>query len=264
LPITSLPSGTGWDEDLLRAELASLREDDFDLDLLGFTGDELEGLLGDEATEGLTDEDAAPEPPESPVTVPGDLWILGEHRLYCGDATNASDVERLLGGVRPLLMTTDPPYGVDYDPEWRARAGVNENRSKLGRVQNDDRIDWREAWLLFPGDVMYVWHAGRHAAAVQQSIEACGFEVRSQIIWAKDRFALSRGNYHWQHEPCWYAVRNNAHWTGDRSQSTLWQIKAREDDGHGHGTQKPVECMRRPMLTRQGRSPLISLRDMEA
>jgi DNA modification methylase len=95
---------------------------------------------------------------------------------------------------------------------------------------------------------MYVWHAGRYAATVQQSIEACGFEVRSQIIWAKDRFALSRGNYHWQHEPCWYAVRNNAHWNGDRSQSTLWQIKAREDDGHGHGTQKPVECMRRPIL----------------
>jgi DNA modification methylase len=95
---------------------------------------------------------------------------------------------------------------------------------------------------------MYVWHAGRHASAVQQSIDACGFEIRSQIIWAKERFALSRGNYHWQHEPCWYAVRNAAHWTGDRSQSTVWQIKARDDEGHGHGTQKPVGCMRRPML----------------
>jgi DNA modification methylase len=143
---------------------------------------------------------------------------------------------------------SDPPYGVEYDPGWRVEAGVNQNRSKLGKVQNDCRADWRDAWALFPGDVMYVWHAGKHAATVQQSIEACGFEIRSQIIWAKDRFALSRGNYHWQHEPCWYAVRNDAHWNGDRSQSTLWQIKSREDGGHGHGTQKPVECMRRPML----------------
>jgi DNA modification methylase len=116
-------------------------------------------------------------------------------------------------------------------------------------VANDDRADWREAWALFPGSVAYVWHAGRHASEVQQSLEVSGFDVRSQIIWAKDRFALSRGHYHWQHEPCWYAVRgtSGAHWSGDRKQSTVWTINAREDDGHGHGTQKPVECMRRPI-----------------
>ena len=245
-----LALNAGWDEELLRIELESLKEDGFDLDVVGFSDEELEELLADpEGTrEGLTDEDAVPEEPETPVTRAGDLWILGEHRLLCGDATVTTDVERLLNGVSPVLMVTDPPYGVEYDPGWRAKAGVNKNRSKLGRVQNDNRSDWREAWALFLGDVLYVWHAGRHAATVQQSIEACGFEIRSQIIWAKDRFALSRGNYHWQHEPCWYAVRNNAHWNGDRSQSTLWHIKAREDDGHGHGTQKPVECFRRPML----------------
>jgi len=245
-----LALNAGWDEELLRVELESLREDGCELDLVGFSDEELEALLAEpeEAREGLTDEDAVPEEPETPVTRAGDLWILGEHRLLCGDATVTTDVERLLNGVSPVLMVTDPPYGVEYDPGWRAKAGVNKNRSKLGRVQNDNRSDWREAWALFLGDVLYVWHAGRHAATVQQSIEACGFEIRSQIIWAKDRFALSRGNYHWQHEPCWYAVRNNAHWNGDRSQSTLWHIKAREDDGHGHGTQKPVECFRRPML----------------
>ncbi|MCW5982454.1 MAG: site-specific DNA-methyltransferase [Bryobacteraceae bacterium] len=242
--------GAGWDEEMLRVELQALQEDGFDLDIVGFSDEELEALLAEPEAEreGLTDEDAVPEEPEEAVTKPGDLWLLGEHRLLCGDATLASDVERALNGKCPILMTTDPPYGVEYDPEWRADAGVNKNQSKLGRVENDDRADWREAWTLFPGDVMYVWHAGRHAATVQQSIEACRFEIRSQIIWAKERFALSRGNYHWQHEPCWYAVRNNAHWNGDRSQSTLWKISAREDDGHGHGTQKPVECMRRPML----------------
>jgi DNA modification methylase len=145
-------------------------------------------------------------------------------------------------------MVTDPPYGVDYDPGWRTRAGLKHNKEKLGKVANDNRADWREAWALFPGSVAYVWHAGRYASTVQDSLVAEGFDVRSQIIWAKDRFALSRGHYHWQHEPCWYAVRNGpANWNGDRKQSTLWQIPAREGTGFEHGTQKPVECMKRPI-----------------
>ena len=99
----------------------------------------------------------------------------------------------MLGAVKPNLLVSVPPYGVGYEPAWRKHAGVNRNKAKLGRVANDDRADWREAWALFPGSVAYVWHAGRHASTVQASLEATGFEVRSQIIWAKDRFALSRG-----------------------------------------------------------------------
>jgi DNA modification methylase len=118
----------------------------------------------------------------------------------------------------------------------------------MGVVMNDDRADWRNAWALFPGAVAYVWCASMHNDVVIASLEACGFKRRSQIIWAKDRFALGRGDYHWQHEPCWYVVKEAAHWCGDRRQSTLWDIPAREDRGHGHGTQKPVECMRRPIL----------------
>jgi len=160
------------------------------------------------------------------------------------------DVDRLLSGIQPEIMITDPPYGVEYDPEWRSEAGINKNRSRMGKVSNDTRVDWSAAYDLFHGAVAYVWHAGRFASEVQQSLENSGFEIRTQIIWAKDRFALSRGAYHWQHEPCWYAVRKatKANWCGDRSQSTLWQIKSRDDSGHGHGTQKPVECMRRPIL----------------
>jgi DNA modification methylase len=254
-----LALSASWDAEMLRVELESLQEDGFNLDIVGFTDEEMEELLRDPeaTTDGLTDEDAVPEEQEKVVSVLGDVWVLGNHRLLCGDATVPSDVTRVLNGVTPVLMATDPPYGVEYDPSWRAEAGVNKNQSKLGKVQNDSRADWREAWALFPGDVMYVWHAGKHAATVQQSIEVSGFEIRNQIIWAKDRFALSRGNYHWQHEPCWYAVRNNAHWSGDHSQSTLWQIKAREDGGHGHGTQKPVECMRRPMLNNSNRGDVV-------
>ena len=238
----------GWDEELLGLELGELEVLGFDLGLIGFTDAEREALAA-RLTEGLTDPDAVPDLPSEPVSRLEDLWILGRHRLRCGDSTCRGDVSMVLAGVSPHLMVTDPPYGVSYDPAWRKRAGVNLNERKLGKVANDDRADWREAWGLFPGSVAYVWHAGRHTSEVQQSLEASGFDIRSQIIWAKDRFALSRGHYHWQHEPCWYAVRGTArtNWSGDRKQSTLWTINAREDDGHGHGTQKPVECMRRPI-----------------
>ena len=194
-----------WDEALLAAELRTLRTEEFDLGLIGFDGVTLDRLLGESAPEVTApngDPDApAPEPPEAPVTRPGDLWLLGPHRLLCGDATSAADVARLLDGARPHLMITDPPYGVDYDPAWRNEAGVSATM-RTGRVANDDRADWRAAWALFPGDVAYVWHAGVHARTVIESLEAAGFAVRSQIVWAKPRFVLGRGDYHWQHEPC--------------------------------------------------------------
>ncbi|MDB6179043.1 site-specific DNA-methyltransferase [Paracoccus sp. Z330] len=242
-----------WDEALLRDEVAGLLADDFDLSLLGFAEDELEALLQDPALaeDGAAEgEDEVPEPPADPVSVPGDLWRLGSHRLICGDSTSADVVARLLGDVRPLLMVTDPPYGVEYDPAWRNATGAAKTK-RTGKVLNDDRADWREAWALFPGDVAYVWHGALHATTVADSLIAAGFDIRSQIIWAKDRLVLSRGDYHWQHEPCWYAVkkRGKGHWAGDRKQTTLWQIANKDQDAETvHGTQKPVECMRRPIL----------------
>ena len=240
-----------WMEDLLSLELSDLLDADYDLELTGFTDEELNSLLSglDDETD-MEGEDDIPEPPEDPVSRPGDLWVLGNHRLLCGDATVATDVERVLGNVKPLLMVTDPPYGVEYDPGWRNQTGASTTK-RTGKVLNDDRADWREAWDLFPGDVAYVWHGALHAATVAESLEAAGFNVRSQIIWAKDRLVLSRGDYHWQHEPCWYAVKKSGkgHWAGDRKQTTLWQIANKDQDADTvHGTQKPVECMRRPIL----------------
>ena len=238
-----IAENAGWDRDLLAAELSDLRELGAELRVVGFAEDELRAIFSMPPNAGLTDPDEAPEPPAEPVSRRGDLWRLGGHRLICGDATSPGDVERVLGGVRPHLMVTDPPYGVKYDPLGARATGV-----AAGKVLNDDRADWREAWALFPGVVAYVWHAGLRAMEVVESLQACDFVLRAQIIWDKGRPIMSRGHYHFQHEPCWYAVRKNAtaHWAGDRKQSTVWAIEHRKSET-GHGTQKPVECMKRPI-----------------
>lgn len=236
----------GWDKKILAVEFAALADLKFDVTLTGFDLDFANRLTG---YRGDADPEAMPEQGAVVVSKLGDIWTLGTHRLVCGDCTVDGVVKAALDGAKPHLMVTDPRYGVNYDPSWRPRAGVNLNPGKLGVVQNDGRADWRQAWALFPGDVAYVWHGGLHAGIVAESLTASGFNIRAQIIWSKDRFALSRGDYHWQHEPAWYAVRAGAagHWNGDRSQTTIWPIKAREDAGFGHGTQKPVECMKRPI-----------------
>jgi DNA modification methylase len=244
-----LALSAGWDDAMLRLELGELQAEGFDLALTGFDELEIAGFLVDPA-DGLTEPDAVPEPPANPVTRLGDVWRLGRHRLICGDATEATVVEQVLAGVRPHLMVTDPPYGVEYDPSWRNAALDGSKTARTGKVLNDHRADWREAWALFPGDVAYIWHGALHASTVAESLIACRFEIRAQIVWAKERLVMGRGHYHWQHEPCWYAVRGGAtgHWSGDRKQTTLWSIPSRDQDAvTTHGTQKPVECMRRPI-----------------
>lgn len=252
-----------WDEAALTAVLQSLEHEDAALlEAAGFDQRELDKLMAQNAGEVIEDE--APEPPADPVTKPGDLWLLGEHRLLCGDSTKAEDVARLLGDRKPFIMVTDPPYGVEYDPKWRLDAGLNkewQTRAE-GKVQNDDLVDWTDAYKLFPGHVAYVWHAGRFAADLVVNLRGAGMEVRTQIIWQKPSLVIGRGHYHWQHEPCWYAVRSggSAKWCGDRTQSTIWQIKNMHrtqgdvDDGKTiHGTQKPIECMARPIRNHGGK-----------
>jgi DNA modification methylase len=238
----------GWDLEMLRLELKDLSALGADLAMLGFTAQELAAALAPGVSGGLTDENEVPELAEAAVSRVGEIWSLGPHRLACGDATDANLVAALLGDRAPHLMVTDPPYGVGYDPAWRHRAGVNQS-SRVGTVRNDERADWGAAWALFPGSIAYVWHGALHATTVAQSLSQHGFAIRSQIIWAKERLVIGRGDYHWQHEPCWYAVRKKGNWTGDRKQTTLWTIPSGGQDAETpHGTQKPVECMRRPML----------------
>jgi len=248
-----------WDPEMLQVEWAELRELGLgdDLSMIGFSEDDLNDLLPGallEVTGGLTDPDDVPEVDEDhPISQPGDVWVLGDHRIVCGSSTDAETVALLLAGAKPHLMVTDPPYGVEYDASWRKDALPLKNPGKTGgmhgKVLNDNQADWREAWALFPGDVAYIWHAGNKAHTVAESIEASGFEIRSQIIWAKHQFVIGRGHYHPHHEPCWYAVRKGAtgHWGGDRKQSTLWQIPKPQKSETGHSTQKPIDCMRIPI-----------------
>jgi len=249
-----LALNAGWDEAMLALEVGDLAEIGVDLSLTGFDEGELAALAA-KAHGGLTDPDQAPEPPARAASRAGDIWRLGRHRLACGDSTDAAIVDAVLAGVRPHLMVTDPPYGVDYDPAWRADANkwkgsnVKIGGKALGKVSNDDRADWGRAWELFPGDVAYVWHGGLRSVEQAQSLEAAGFNIRSQIIWNKGRLVISRGDYHWQHEACWYAVRKGrpGRWSGSRTESTVWDIAKPSASETGHGTQKPVECMKRPI-----------------
>ena len=234
--------------------------DPVDLLSWGFTEEELLGCKVEDLGETEEDEGVLePGKDEDAITKPGDIYELGNHRLICGDSTIPDVVEKVLGGNIPILMCTDPPYGVEYDPNWRiGHGGKAGNHIKAsGKVQNDDQINWGLAWHLFPGSIAYVWHSGKYCSEVQKSLEEAEYEMVSQIIWVKQNFALSRGDYHWQHEPCWYAIKKGQqhNWQGSRKEATVWEISNlaafgksdNEDERTAHSTQKPIECMAKPM-----------------
>ena len=259
-----LALNAGWDEKMLALEFKDLQAMDFDIELTGFGLGDIDELLAelDATPEGATDADETPAVQADAVSQPGDVWLLGKHRIMCGDSTSADHVKTLLGGGMPHLMVTDPPYGVEYDADWRNKAlradgtpiagradGTPIAGRAVGKVLNDDRADWREAWALFPGDVAYVWHADSRSHVVADSLVACGFNIYSLIVWGKNTLVIGRGHYHPKHEPCWYAVRKGktGHWQGDRKQTTLWSIDKPQKSETGHSTQKPIECMRIPI-----------------
>lgn len=247
----------GWDAEMLKIEFENLEEMDFDLSLTGFTNDEIEAFLNPEIlNEGECDEDECPIISEDSVSKNGDIWILDNHRVLCGDSTQIASYDALVKDFKPVLMVTDPPYGVKYDPSWRDEADLGVGERSRGLVKNDDKVDWSEAYSLFSGNICYVWHAGIYSEEVARNLQDCGFDIISQIIWIKQHFVLSRGDYHWQHEPCWYSVKKgkNHNWQGARDQATTWHIKNNNSFGNSekeetweHGTQKPLECMSRPI-----------------
>src|ERR1700730_5986169 len=246
-----LALNAGWDEGLLAAELAALQQEDFNLGLIGFEDEELARLLaGQDASEGRTDEDAVPELRETPISVLGDLWVLGDHRLLVGDATDSDAVAKLLAGAPADLVFTDPPYNVSYE-------GYNEDRLTIkgDRMSDVDFENFLEKAFrsyrntVKPGASMYVCHSSSWQREFQDALEAADFKVRCQIIWAKNTFAWGSGRYKFQHEPIFYthvADQKDA-WYGDKTQSTLWQEK-KPAANRIHPTAKPVELVERALL----------------
>jgi DNA modification methylase len=247
-----LALNAGWDETILRIELAALREVDFNLDLTGFAEAELARLLAEQqALAGLTDEDSAPELPEKPVSASGDLWSVGKnHRLLVGDATAPADVERLMAGDQADMVFTDLPYNCDYHGYTKDKLTIQNDcmsAAEFSRFLENAFKNYRAVVKL--GASLYFCHASSCQREFQNAMEAAGFEVRCQIIWAKNTFAWGFGRYKFQHEPIFYshvAGQSDA-WYGDKSQSTLWQ-ENKPAANRLHPTMKPVELIERALL----------------
>lgn len=238
-----------WDDDALAAMLRELRDAGVGLAATGFDDAELKRRL-QIISSGRSDPDDLPDRVERRVAT-GDTWRLGRHFLVCGDSTDASTIDALLALAGddgpPKLCVTDPPYGVEYEPEWRDKLSPGgipaDSKRRVGKVVNDDRADWTPVWRSMPCDVVYAWcAAGDLMIEAGRSLQGAGFEIRASIIWAKSNFPLSRGHYTFTHEPCWYAVRkgSTAHWIGDARQQTVWQAGLDKNVPGGHSTQKPV------------------------
>ena len=246
-----IAANSTWDEDMLRLELEELRAEDFDLDITGFDLDEIDRLLqgSDSETAGLTDDDEIPEAPEEAITKPGDLWLLGEHRLLCGDATVLGDVEKVLDGGLADLCFTDSPYNVDY--------GKNTNASSPGkdrRILNDNLGDGFEAFLydaclniltVTKGGV-YMCMSSSELHTLQTAFKAAGGHWSTFVIWAKNTFTLGRSDYQRQYEPILYGWKEGTDhfWCGARDQGDVWFVdKPRKNDLHP--TMKPVALVER-------------------
>jgi DNA modification methylase len=287
--------GGSFDDALLARLLADLQASpNIDLSLSGFGEDEIKDLLRSlevrekrEQVESFDLDEALAEATRAPRSKPGDLWVLGDHRLLCGDSTDPATVARLLDGAEPKLLTTDPPYGVSYDASWRdgvynalgpaekaymridggpaagdatAAPGGAHGPKRGGRnttMSGDTRVDWSEAFALVPSlAVGYVWHAGVHAAEVAQGLERIGFEIVSQVIWDKGFFAMGRSWFHWAHEPCWVVRKKGAkvRFLGTRDQATIWRVPSPKMIMAGsneprldHPTQKPLVLFETPI-----------------
>jgi DNA modification methylase len=244
-----LAMNAGWDDELLKLELTELKDADFDLDLMGFTSDELDRLINGDAGGGLTDDDAVPETPKEPVSRPGDLWILGNHRLLCGDSTMLSDVEKLMGNELADMAFTDPPYNVDYGNNAKDKM-----RGKDRRILNDALGDGFYQFLydacvnllMVTKGGCYVAMSSSELHTLQKAWLDAGGKWSTFIIWSKNTFTLGRADYQRQYEPILYGWKQGADhfWCGDRDQSDIWNYnKPRVNDLHP--TMKPVELVER-------------------
>lgn len=245
-----LALNAGWDDEMLSLELSELGELGFDLDLIGFSEEEMEELLYEEPPAGLTDEDAAPEVPVEPVTKSGDLWIMGSHRLLCGDSTSIKEVKELCKGAEIDLLLTDPPYNVAYEGKT-ARALTIKNDSMSA---DSFRQFLRDAFIaanavMKNGAVFYIWHADSEGYNFRGACKEAGWTVRQCLIWKKQTLVMGRQDYHWKHEPCLYGWKEGAGhlWASDRKQTTILEFD-RPTKSLDHPTMKPVALFEYQLL----------------
>lgn len=234
--------GGGWDEEMLRLEVEELAELDVDLGEIGISDEELAELTNEE-NEGLTDAEETPEPPAQPVSVLGDVWVMGKHRVMCGSSTEVTTVEKLMAGEKADLWITDPPYNVAY--EGKTKDALT--------IQNDSMDDTSfRAFLVAAygaadavmkeGAVFYIWHADLEGYNFRGAAHDIGWKVRQCLVWAKSVFVMGRQDYQWKHEPCLYGWKEGAghYWGSDRTQTTVLEFKKPSRNGE-HPTMKPVE-----------------------
>ena len=263
LSVNKMAELAEWDDEMLAVELSDLKDMGFDLDLTGFSTDEIEALLAPVGTEGLTDEDAVPEVPEAPVTVLGDVWLLGKHRVMCGDSTSIDAVEKLMAGGGADMFLTDPPYNVAYGGAGGNAANKNKvdgGKSNTNTILNDDMSDdafrqfLRDAFTtattaMKPGAVFYIWHSDSEGFNFRGACKDAGLQVRQCLIWKKSSLVMGRQDYQWKHEPCLYGWKDGAGhlWASDRTQTTILEFdKPHRNDVHP--TMKPVGLFEYQML----------------
>lgn len=245
-----LALNAGWDEAMLKLELADLKALDFDLDLTGFNTDEIDALLAEKGVDGLTDPDDTPEPPVEPVTRLGDVWVCGQHRVMCGSSLEMTAMERLCGDQRVDMLLTDPPYNVAYE------GGTKEKLT----IQNDSMSDeafrtfLRDAFvtadaMLKPGAVFYIWHADKEGLNFRLALKDAGWKDRQLLIWEKSSLVLGRWDYQSKHEPCLYGWKEGAAhlWAADRKQTTILKFDKPSRNGE-HPTMKPVALFEYQLL----------------
>lgn len=238
-----LALNAGWDDEMLKAELLTLQEEGFNTDLTGFSDDELNALLNPEIIEGQTDPDEVPEPPVDPITKLGDIWILGNHRLMCGDSVNIDSVNGLMDGDQANLLLTDPPYNVAYTGKTKDALTIENDSMNNESFRQFLRDVYSTAnSVMRDGAVFYIWHADSEGFNFRAAAFDVDWKVRQCLIWNKNSLVMGRQDYHWKHEPCLYGWKDGAahYWGSDRCQTTVLNFNRPSRSGE-HPTMKPVE-----------------------
>jgi DNA modification methylase len=245
-----LALNSGWDTEMLKVEFSDLQELGFDLELTGFYLDEIKELLAPVGTEGLTDPGDSPPLPETPRTVPGDIWVMGKHRLLCGDSTSMDDLAKLCEGQLVDMWLTDPPYNVAY--EGKTKDALKIKNDEMGDDQFRQFL--RDAYtaadtVMKPGAVFYIWHADSEGYNFRGAAKDAGWTVRQCLIWKKSSMVMGRQDYHWKHEPCLYGWKEGAShlWAADRKQTTILEFEKPSRNGE-HPTMKPVALFEYQLL----------------